>query len=182
MPKATVKLPNGTIVEIDGSAEEVERLLAFYGFQGEAPRTQPERKKKGAAPSPKSDKDVSAAPTEANLATLVNLVRTCDEAEAIEAQILDRTSEVNRVLLPLYIAHEYMEDAFGLTTVDIAAITTDLGIRIFRQNVLRALKGSGARYVVSDRVRRRGQATRYRLNPRGTQYLKGVIRGGEDVQ
>jgi hypothetical protein len=117
------------------------------------------------------------APTQQDLATLINHVRTSADAEAIETNILDRTSEINRVLLPLYIAHKHMGDSFGLTTVEIAATTADLGIRVFRQNVLRALTGSGARYVVGDRVRKPGQATRYRLNRRGLQYMKEVLEG-----
>lgn len=31
MAKATLILPNGTVVEIDGSTEEVKELLEFYG-------------------------------------------------------------------------------------------------------------------------------------------------------
>lgn len=177
MPKAVVKLPNGTVVEIDGTQEEVQKLLEFYGLPSEPAKKKPSAAKQAASKA----EPPPATPTEADLARLVNLVRTCDEAEGIETQILDRASEVNRVLLPLYIAHEYMDDAFGLTTVEIASITTDLGIRVFRQNALRAVTGSGARYVIGDRVRRRGQATRYRLNRRGVQYLRGVIRGGGDV-
>jgi len=176
MPKAVVKLPNGTVVEIEGSPEEVQRLLAFYGLPTPlAKKTKATKSSTGAAaPVAEGSKD---APTPQDLATLINLVRTSDEAEAIETNILDRTSEVNRVLLPLYVAHKHMNDAFGLTTVEIAAITTDLGIRVFRQNVLRALTGSGARYVVGDRVRKPGQATRYKFNRRGLKYMNQVLEG-----
>ncbi len=176
MPKAVVKLPNGTVVEIEGSPEEVQRLLTFYGLPTLEPKKPKVSKRKptSAAADTIAKKD---APTPQDLATLINLVRTSEEAEAIETNVLDRTSEVNRVLLPLYLAHKHMGDSFGLTTVEIAAITTDLGIRVFRQNVLRAVTGSGARYVVGDRVRKPGQATRYRLNRRGLQYMKEVLEG-----
>jgi hypothetical protein len=181
MPKAVVKLPNGTVVEIEGSPEEVQRLLAFYGLPTQEPKKARATKRRVGAVAAESmaKKDV---PTQEDLATLINLVRTSEEAEAIETNILDRTSEVNRVLLPLYIAHKHMGDSFGLTTVEIAAITTDLGIRVFRQNVFRALTGSGARYVIGDRVRKPGQATRYKLNRRGLQYMKEVLEGASGGQ
>ncbi len=182
MPKAVVKLPNGTTVEIVGTYEEVQKLLAFYGLPHDLTKTRTAKKKAGPSVEPEHHEGSAGVPTQADLARLVNLVRTCDEAEGIETQVLDRASEVNRVLLPLYIAHEHMDDPFGLTTVEISTITADLGIRVFRQNVLRGLTGSGARYVLGDRVRRKGQATRYRLNRRGVQYIKEVIRGGENAQ
>jgi len=31
MTKASLTLPNGTVVQIDGTAEEVQALLAYYG-------------------------------------------------------------------------------------------------------------------------------------------------------
>lgn len=177
MPKAVIKLANGTIVEIDGSPEEIKNLLGYYGLGGEAARKKSVPVKSGSLRQGRGP----TVPDEVELARLVNLVRTCEETEGIETHILDRPSEVNHVLLPLYIVHEQMDDAFGLTTVEIASVTTDLGIRVFRQNVLRTVKGSGARYVIGDRVRRRGQGTRYRLNRRGILYMRGVIRGGRNA-
>jgi len=181
MPKALVKLPNGTTVEIEGTHDEVQKLLVFYGLPGQPSKGKATKKGTTLPAASRSTTGQAGAPTDDDFSALVNLVRTCDEAEGIETQILDRTSEVNRVLLPLYIAHEYMDDAFGLTTVEISTVTTDLGIRVFRQNVLRAVTTSGARYVVGDRVRRPGQATRYRLNRRGVQYMKEVLKGGADA-
>lgn len=180
MPKAVVKLPNGTTVEIDGSTEEVERLLEFYGLPAQGTKKRA-LSSEAATPSAPAAAGGSASPTEADLATLVNHIRTCEEAEAIEAHILDRTSEVNRVLLPLYVVHRYMGEAFGLTTVEISAVTTELGIRVTRQNSLRALKGSGGRYVTGDHVRKKGQSTRYKINRRGAQYMREVISGGANA-
>jgi hypothetical protein len=180
MPKAAFKLPNGTQVEIEGTTEEVQRLLGFYIDQPineSGPKKQSKIEPRSAR-KPKHPKD--GVPTNDDLATIVNKIKTCDETQAIESQILDRTSEVNRVLLPLYIVNQYMADAFGLTTVEISTITTDLGIKVFRQNALRALTSSGSRYVIGDRVRKTGQATRYKLNPRGVQYIKDILRGQSD--
>jgi hypothetical protein len=180
MPKALVKLPNGTTVEIEGSTEEVQRLLEFYGLPTEGTKRRPPAKET-TIPPVSAGGGASASPTEVDLAGVVKHVRTSADAEAIEAHILDRTSEVNRVLLPLYVVHQYMADAFGLTTVEISAVTKELGIRVSRQNALRALKGSGARYVVGDRVRKKGLATRYKINRRGVQYMKEILSGGGDA-
>ena len=177
MAKATLKLANGTLVTIEGTTEEIEKLLQVYaGGAGEIP---PKTK----IPTPKVKSESEALPkSSVDLMEIVNLVKTCDEAEAIEKQILDRTSEVNRVLLPLYIIHEYLKNAFGLTTTEIANVTTELGIRVSRQNTLRAIKYSGARYVIGDKPRKKGAASHYKLNRRGVQYMKSVIAGTADEE
>ena len=151
--KATFQLADGTTVLIEGSEKEIRKLLDFYDKPATL-ETNPldiKRKYSQKVISPKTKTD---APTKSDLAEIVKWVRTCDEASKIQSQVLDSASEVNRVLLPLYIVHEYMKNSFGLTTVEIGIITTDLGIKVFRQNALRALTKTGARYVVGDRVRK----------------------------
>ena len=183
MPKATVKLTNGTVIEIDGSQEEVQKLLQIYGAEVQKQKMMPPKKQSNVATKlTKASSSTTSRPTDEDFTEIVNLVKTCDEAEAIGAQILDRTSEVNRVLLPLYIINQYMDDVFGLTTVEIGTITTELGIRVFRQNALRALTTTGSRYVISDRVRKKGQATRYKINRRGVQYIKEVFSGDTNAE
>jgi hypothetical protein len=39
MAKASIELPNGTAVNIEGTTEEIQRLLEFYGGQASAPKT-----------------------------------------------------------------------------------------------------------------------------------------------
>jgi len=108
------------------------------------------------------------------------LVKNCDEAESIENKILDKASQVNRTLLPLYIVHEHMDNAVALTSGDINKITTDLGIPIATPNASRTLSGTASRYVIGDQVRTKGQPVRYKLSHRGIQYIKSVITGVED--
>jgi hypothetical protein len=110
----------------------------------------------------------------------VNLTKTCDEAESIEAQILDRTSQVDRTLLPLYVVHEHLGNKFGLSSGDVSKITTDLGVPISTANASGTLSGTAAKYVMGDKVRKRGQAVRYKLSRRGVQYMKAVIAGKSD--
>ena len=108
---------------------------------------------------------------------IVNLVKTCEEAEAIEKQILNRDSQVDRTLLPLYIVHEYLDNAFALTSGEIGKITTDLGIPISQPNASRTLAGTASRYVIGDKIKKKGQAVRYKLHRRGVDYIKSVIGG-----
>lgn len=176
MPKAKIEKPNGTIITIEGPVEEVEHLLNFYkngGPEGEETKN----------PPPLEDEEMdepSEQSVELSLSDIVNTIKTCQEAEAIEDNILDQSIEVNRVLLPLYIINKYMDNRFSLTTSEIAKITTDLGVRVFRQNVNRSLTGSGSGYVITDSVRKAGIPTKYRLNRRGEKYMKSVIHGDSD--
>lgn len=180
MPKATVTLANGTVVTIDGTPAEIKELLNLYGGGkggGQPPDAAPAvRRRPAKAPRP-----AQAGPEgqhgDVDLSELVNLVKNCDEAEAIETQVLDRQSQVDRTLLPLYVVHEHLGNQHALTSGDISKVTTDLGIPISQPNVSRTLSGIASRYVIGDKVRRKGQAVNYKLSRRGVQYLKAVLQG-----
>ncbi|MGD0174497.1 MAG: hypothetical protein ABSC61_08705 [Anaerolineales bacterium] len=180
MPKASFTLPNGTVVTIDGTPSEVRNLLAFYGGNPEKGKDAGQ-KKSAKAGRKKSSAEKKISP--AKIAQIVNQIKSCPEAEGIEKNILAKSHEANRVLLPLYVIHEYMGNAFGITTIEISKVTAELGarVRVSRQAALRALVRSPAsRYVLTDKARRRGIATRYTLDARGVEYLKTVIAGKED--
>jgi len=186
MPKASLTLPNGTVVQIEGTTEEVRDLLKHYGAApghsaqggtGSGGRARV-RKTKGRKPSAgKAARSTDSAP---DLSEIVNVAKNCDEAEDIERQILDRASQVDRTLLPLYIVHEQLDNAFGLSSGEVSKVTTDLGVPVSQPNASKTLSGSAAKYVIGDRVRRKGQLVRYRLSRRGLQYMQAVIRGGSD--
>jgi hypothetical protein len=140
MAKASMTLPNGTVVQIEGTADEVRNLLHFYAADTGQSQGQP---RNAASPSPKrkqskppSQLRAGHRPSESapNLSEIVNLAKNCDEAEKIERQILDRASQVDRTLLPLYLVHEHLENAFGLSSGDISKITTDLGVPVSTPN------------------------------------------------
>lgn len=187
MAKATLTLSNGTVVNIEGTTEEVRALLDFYsGGASPAASAQPDpklkvRRKKAAAPKA-SNATADAESTSVNLSDIVAMVKNCDEAEAIEHQVLDRTSQVNRILLPLYIVHEHFDNAFGLSSGEVSKITTDLGVPIAPPNASNTLSGTASKYVIGDSVRRRGYSVKYKLSRRGIQYIRSVIRetSGED--
>lgn len=181
MAKATLTLPSGAVVNLEGTPEEVHQLLELYSGQALAPGAAKSHRRKAIrvarrAKRPESSQK-SAGP---DLNEIVNLVKNCEEAEAIEKNILDRASTVDRVLLPLYVVHEHQANRLGLTSGEISSITTELGVRVTQPNASMALADSAARYVMGDKVRKKGQPVRYRLSRRGLQYVKSVIGGKGD--
>jgi hypothetical protein len=188
MAKAALTLPNGTVVQIEGTVEEVQALLSHYGSaavstptsaSGEGAAARPKRRSKAASKAEPRVEGKSTGTTP-NLAEIVNLAKTCDEAEAVETQILDRTSVVDRTLLPLYIVHEHLDNRFGLTSGEVSRITTDLGVPVSQPNASTALSGTASKYVIGDKVRKKGQPVRYKLSRRGLKYVKAVIGGKSD--
>ena len=179
MAKASLILPNGTEVAIEGTAEEVAKLLAIYNAQPAAvpPASSKKTRKKSRARHGTGSTPSASAGEAIDHAAIVNALKNSDEYEAIEEQILDRTSQVDRVLLPLYVAHEYVDTAIGLTSGDVAKITAELGIPVAGPNASRTLSKTAARYVTGDKTRQKGRAVRYRLQRRGIQYMKSVIAG-----
>ncbi len=187
MAKASLTLPNGTVVQIEGTPDEVQALLVFYGSgalpapssptEKKAPTTRRKQKKAPPSSTPTGGADSDSTP---NLADIVNHTKTCDEAENIETQILDRASQVDRTLLPLYIVHEHLKNRFSLSSGDVSKVTTDLGVPISTANASRTLSGTAAKYVIGDTIRKKGQAVRYKLSRRGVQYMKAVIAGKSD--
>lgn len=184
MLKATFSLPNGTLITIEGLREDVQNLLDYYSNTHPSDSTLPKHESKVVsktvhkAAKPETSDDISPD----MIIKIVNTIRSCLEAEAIEKNILEaKSSEAVRVLLPLYIVHEYLDNSFGLTTVDIGAITAELGdkVKVRRQNVLRAVKSSASKYVLGDRRRKVGTGTHYTINERGVQYIKSILAGSE---
>jgi hypothetical protein len=181
MLKATFSLPNGTLVTVEGQQEDVQNLLDYYSNTNPSHSVSPKHESK--IPAKPAHKAANPESTDISTEThikIVNLIRSCPEAEAIEKNILEaKSSEGLRVLLPIYIVHEYFENSFGLTTVEIESITAELGkkVKVRRQNALRAVKSSVSKYVLGDRARKVGTGTRYTLSERGVQYIKSVLAG-----
>lgn len=186
MAKASVKLPDGTTVEVDGSSEEVARVLELYGrsrlTKGSEDPLYPPKTKKKAKKKTKAAK-MGTSPTDAggegspDLVNIIETIRNCDEAEAIETEVLDKSGQVNRILLPLYIMHEHLGNTIGLTSGEISKVTTDLGVPVHTANASRTLSGTASRYVIGDTVRKKGQPVRYKLSRRGVQYFKELLEG-----
>ena len=173
MPKASFNLPDGTSVIIEGTSEEVKNILDYY-----ANRSIDSGKPSSKKVTQTKDKEITEkSSSKLNLAKLVNLVKDCNEADAIERNILDKSSQVDRVLLPIYIVHEYLDNAFGLSSGNINKILADLGIPMATPNISLTLSGTASRYVMGDKVRKRGQPVKYKLSRKGLTYFKEVLQG-----
>jgi hypothetical protein len=184
MAKASLKLPNGTAVTLEGTPEEVQRLLELYAGEARPPAKPASTKRTAQRAKARGRSAKSSAGKEdenPDLNEIVTLAKDCDEAEAIETQILDRTAQVDRTLLALYIVHEYLDNGFGLTSGEVKKITTDLGIPISQPNASRTLSGTASKYVIGDKVKVKGQAVRYKLSRRGVKYMKEVLAGNSNA-
>jgi hypothetical protein len=173
MAKASFTLPNGTSIVIEGTPEEVQGLLAYYTNVSNPVAPSPSKQHK-----PKTEEippiESKAKPDKRDIEKIVEIIKTYPEAEAIEERILDKTSEANRVLLPLYIIHEHLDGMFGLSTNEISEITISLGVKVSRQNALRSVKFTAPGYVIKF-----GNPPRYKINRRGISHIKSVLAGTE---
>jgi hypothetical protein len=170
MAKASLTLPSGTVVQIEGTAAEVRDLLGFYSGgssssrvagAGPSPSHTPRKQRRSRISSKKEAQQENTATRARDLSEIVNLTKTCDEAEKIEQHILDRSSQVDRTLLPLYIVHEHLGNEFGLSFGEVSKITTDLGVPVSQPNASGTLSGTAAKYVIGDRVRCTRQNVRH---------------------
>lgn len=169
MTKATLKLKSGAVVIIEGTPGDVHQLLAMH----EAAVPNIARHDTGGAPAAAARTPRDRDP----VSDIVNVIRSCEDAEQIEANILDRSSAVNRCLLPLYILAEEAHTQPGLSTGQISAVTKELRVFISQANVAHTIAGPAARFVMASSTRKRGVPTEYRINRRGVQHLKEVIKG-----
>jgi len=179
MAKSQIHLPNGTTVSIEGTAEEIARLLKLYSENtagvstGFVPKTS--RTSKNTVASKAAGHDA-----EDRIIAIVNAAKESDDADGIERNVLDRSSQVDRVLLPLYINHTHLGHDIGLTTTEICNVLTNLGVKIASSNVSHTVAGPARNYVMGDKARKKGQknehAVRYRLSRKGLQYIQSVIK------
>jgi hypothetical protein len=176
MAKANFSFPNGTVVHIDGSTDEIERLIAFYSgsrLREVADASAPGR-------SPVRPASPTGEGTQPDLIEIVNLIRSCDESQRIESAILDRPNVLHRVLLPMFVVHAQKQNAFGLTSGEINKVTVELGVPVSQPHVSTCLSGAARVYVIGDKMRVKGHAVRYRLNRRGVQYIEQILSRGAE--
>lgn len=177
MAKATLTLANGTTVAIDGTPDEIRQLLDFYTHGPKIEATAPAKKAQARKAqekdsAPRKDASPDAGP---DLSAIVNLIKECDDAEAIETHVLDKNSVIDRTLLPLYIVHQHLKAAGGLTSGDVNRITTDLGVPVRTPHASTALSSGAKGYVIADKIRRKGVPVRYVLSRRGVEYMRSVL-------
>src|SRR5450756_2196480 len=96
MPKASINLADGTTVQIEGSPEEVAKILALYGGSSSSSGTHPKvsaikQNRRTAAEKSKAPKHNNAElDSSPDLSTIIQIIKDCDEAENIETTVLDK--------------------------------------------------------------------------------------------
>lgn len=174
MADATIKLANGTNITISGTAEEIAKIMALYNQEQSAPAQTTYRKvavtsNHPSQPQPDTD--------EIDLASIVNTIKDCAEAELIEAKILDNNDVMNRALMCLFVNNKYFDSSPPMTTGDISKVLTQLGVPVSTANVSSTISRKAMSYVMSDGVRAKGAVIRYKLNRRGIQFFEGLLHG-----
>jgi hypothetical protein len=102
-------------------------------------------------------------------------IKDCDEAEQIEARVLDQKDMLNRVLLCLRILHRDFSWTMGLTSGYIEKVTDQLGVKVGISNTSTILSGHAKAFVSGDAVRKQGGAVHYKLNRRGLQWFESAL-------
>jgi hypothetical protein len=169
MAKSKIKLMNGEEVNIEGSPEEIVRIISLYSGQNNSVNVKEVKNIVKTDNVKNTDMDVD------QVLDIVNTIKECDESDSIEKSILDRSSLVDRIILPLYIANKYLKTGTSLTTGEISKILIELGISIAIPNVSNTIAGSAKSYVMGDKTRKRGQSVKYRISRRGITYLESVL-------
>lgn len=181
MATSKIVLPNGTIITIDGKPEEIKTVLSFYNHSSK--EIEPTKKKRNNSAKQRQSIKVSDDSGTDAVMEIVTSIKESDDAENIETNVLDRPSQIDRILLPLYINQKYLENRHFLTTGEIAKVLAELGVPISVPNVSNGMTTSASKYVVGDKARKKGQAVKYKLSRRGFQYMSAVVGGsGHDKQ
>jgi hypothetical protein len=178
MPKADILLPNGTKIVVDGSVEDIKEIVThssqIAATGGGWAKNESRRQH---SPRPKATEGASDDEKTPDIAAIVARIKDCDEAEQIEARVLNQKNVLNRVLLCLWIAHRDFSPTMGLTSGDIEKITDQLGVKVGISNASTILAGRAKSFVSGDTVRKQGGAVHYRLNRRGVQQFESVLTG-----
>lgn len=171
MAKSIIKLPDGTLITIDGSPEEIKNIVSIYSLDGKKEVSPKMEKKKEVIPETLELEGIN----EDVVLQITNYIKQCEDGDAIESKILNRTSQVDRVLLPLHIASKLKNKPL-LTSGDIHGVLKELGIKIAVPNIANTLKGTARKYVIGDKRTKRGQAVGYQISRPGDQYILKVIK------
>jgi len=172
MPKANMNLPDGTKIVIEGTVGEIQKIIATRYTQqpliAQNSKNGHVRKQKPVATSSGEKKD---------LREIVNAIKNDSDFEKIEENILDKKSQVDRVLLPLYISHKQFGNSCELTSGEVSKILRDLNIQITQPNVAITFSRGASKYVIGNKLRKRGSKVYYRISRSGERHLASVIKG-----
>lgn len=167
MAKSNINLPDGTTISIDGTPEEIQKILSIYQIE----KSKSIDSKKGE----NKNKDEKTSDKEDSVLDIIRYIKNCDEYNAIEEKIFDRASQVDRVLLSLYIADK-IENKPSLSSGDVHSVLKELGIKIALPNISNTLRGTASKYVIGDRQHKKGVGVvKYHISRAGRQYIAKIL-------
>ncbi|MDO8600522.1 MAG: hypothetical protein Q7R73_02795 [bacterium] len=172
MAKTTIKRPDGTLIEISGAPEEIKNILSLYSDNGTR-HSEDNRGKKGRHHTEKKGNVKSESPEDVVI-KIVQEIRNGDQSEKIESNILEQSSQVDRVLLPLYIAKKYFGD-IKMTSGDVYQVLKQLGVNMSMPNISKTLAKAGSKYVIPHNRRKRGESGQYTIALRGEKYISSLL-------
>lgn len=176
MVKSTINLPNGTIITFEGSPEELKDVLSLYNTNssviGKEKKNIPKEKAEETGQSSISD----SGEKKDYIMAIVNAIKNSDNVDEIEKNILDKASQVDRTLLPLYIAGRDFDNKFSLTSNDIYKVIKELGIGMALPNISKTLKNTALKYVIADKMTKKGESTPYKISRKGEQYIEDILK------
>lgn len=134
------------------------------------------RKEKTRERDDTSGSDGNARVADSVLADIVASVSDADNYEDIGKYVLDRPNRTARILMCYYFAHKHPTDP-ALTSTNVERITKQLGIGIAAPNVAKVIRRGVSKYLMADRVRKRGFAVHYKINRRGIAIFEKIVSG-----
>jgi hypothetical protein len=180
-----VKYKRGDVeLDIESSDKDyIDQKLAEMGVSGpETPgkNGDSERRshRKKSAPTSGQIRADDGQVADAVLAQIIASVNDADNYDHIARCVLDRADRTARILMCYYFAHQHQTDP-AMTTTDVERITSQLGVKIAQPNVAKVIRQGAGTYLTADRVRRRGQAVRYKINRRGIAAFEEIVAGGK---
>lgn len=171
MAKSDITLPDGTNITIEGSPEEIAKVISLYGGSARQDASRDTKKQT----SVRTPKNSSNQDKKDMVLEVVNSIKNADDIEEIEKRILEKSSQVDRVLLPLYIIMRDFDNGFSLSSNDIYRILKELGINMALPNIIKTLKGSALKYVVADKATKKNQSTPFKISIRGKKYIEELL-------
>jgi hypothetical protein len=134
------------------------------------------RKEKTRERDDKSGSDGNTRVTDSVLAEIVASVSDANNYEDIGKYVLDRPNRTARILMCYYFAHKHPRDP-ALTSTNVELITKQLRIGIAAPNVAKVIREGASKYLMADRVRKRGFAVHYKINRRGIAIFEKIVSG-----
>lgn len=108
---------------------------------------------------------------------IATAIRDADNYSEIDENILKKNAQLPRILLCLHHASG-VPGPDTLTTGQIQDVTSELGVQIKAQNVNNTItKQANRKYFAPQKVRKPGAKVPYKLNRRGIEAYKKVVKG-----